>query len=967
MIKPDGVRLGQAGDILRSLGDKLKAAGVNFRFVAPLLVEMNGELTNHIYFEHTGQLVEGLDKPGDKKPWFAATYGRFINSEAEEMLKSPPIAVMIEAEMPSVEALITAVRDAIGATNPLKEIREHPEQAAAQRDKIRYAKTTGSGRRIEPLPGTENVPVFNMIHCPTTPFEAKAQLRALFRAHDLAGYYTKEEIAEILGSPYPVKRRALPLSHLSPAKIETTAQALKNKKWHGFRDTHPYEVELLLREFGALEHDLNRLEYEFDSGLGLKPENQPPAPAPRPRGRLFLVAGPSAVGKSTAARTAQIDALLPQYITPASKSSEPEEKTALTKESATALLSANFFLALQQGYDGVNYLIPGGPLERFARYHGGRMLGFVSEDHIQAIQAWAVGHPELSVHTAHLSIPREAEAELLRRLVQDPERNREDRIEATLSICRGLEARSATFERRIDASGSREAIVADLNAWFAAVEAGQFTAKTLPAGDIDTPRALFIRQVILNLMDKLTYDVIPEGGTDIYSLAEKAGPQIRQELATLYYEVFRQQNGRPPETKEDLATLESVTEHVLNTVLSVLHSHMPFEERTAAASKLTRLTGASTEPERMMANLEAIDQLAQAIPLDEALMLAILHDLGKTVGFYNHSQTSGSIVGRLKLPARFGADNFIPAEDLAIDEAVISHHHVIGNTFIPDCSLRMLLTLFEDQKVVDLIWDGTTLNVGKAEKLLARLLFLTVADVAGKSSDGFLFNLDLEKYRESYEIALTAVRTAKSPEEIIQAIKAEAENPARNLEQTGIALAMLAGEDMDIPAEGLKHFAGFIAGAAEQAIAAEQIKAADWNLALRKIQHIRESSYFLSAHLVAMKPGSDEVTDNYTEEVGVTFLKYQIARAKMAAYIQDKLGRDTILSFTDQAGKMRFDAREISVLLNRVLSGTGTDVELEADGSDLYLLGADGRRIEGLVGTITATGNTTAALQIKLG
>lgn len=695
IIKTESVRKNHYVPILQRVHQELNAAGVKHRFGPMFLIDPSTELVNALYYEHSGTDlakygITGAEGNLNNKTW--PLLGRFMQGE---VIASPLIVVMVEAQTSSLQELITIIRGFLGETRPILRIRNEPDKANAERGKIRYQHSTMARARLSPFPDSDGgeVSLYTAVHCPAHPLEAVTQLKILFRPEDLASHYDEAAAAEIVGTGANIPRGSVSLAELAEGDPTEIATRLKGS-FRTLASTSDHDVATLIRGLRSLIPLVQATERELADSLQAPYDYvpYPPQVSTDAPAHVFAVVGPRGSGKSTTANTllkrGSLDALISPYVHLGT--SQGAEETELEETEAMELLGQNAFVSAELGPGGW-YLFTRSSLDGFVNYQGGRALVFCGPGHIRDLQAWAQSQGNVVVHTARLDVTEEN----LRARLSNRGRNGDAQaMRHIAAICKGLAADAHLYEYTLDGNGAPDEVANSYEAWFRQAEAGRLPAIAMPEQGNPSPHKLLIKQlfrkiIVQELMTRIMPNERLTGNTN--KLVKFFEKNILPWIGALYEEIYRSTYGTIPEDSAAMAKLSETIYHAFWYLISAVQASISFSDPevfkqdpeavyAVALRFLGRLGIKSTDLEKIRSNYIKMAETLRSLPLPEAFLWAIYHDIVKVEAFNFHHTRTVEWLDNFDVLADFQA-NFPEFSDkkMALIRATLKHHHVIGS------------------------------------------------------------------------------------------------------------------------------------------------------------------------------------------------------------------------------------------------------------------------------------------------
>jgi hypothetical protein len=280
-----------------------------------------------------------------------------------------------------------------------------------------------------------------------------------------------------------------------------------------------------------------------------------------------------------------------------------------------------------------------------------------------------------------------------------------------------------------------------------------------------------------------------------------------------------------------------------------------------------------------------------------------------------------------------------------------AHHHTIGNTFLPDASLRDVLTTFEDPQVrARLASEAGTIDQPAMERLLKRLLIVGISDVAGGPEAGNLSATGVITYRSNYELLSKFAQEAASYDDFLAKIGAAAAEPQETRRRFAMAPAR-CDRQMDANG-GLDFYWPMIEGKAKELIAGREITAEEWQQALEFAPRMRRVEYYTSFQFSVADPATgalpEGLTGGSTEtehiRINPNYIKYRILMGKIAQAVEQAHGKDSNVLFN--AKRRDHDDSPVSRWLNQLLNTTPvSEISVSCDAAGLKITKAGGETV----------------------
>jgi len=359
---------------------------------------------------------------------------------------------------------------------------------------------------------------------------------------------------------------------------------------------------------------------------------------------------------------------------------------------------------------------------------------------------------------------------------------------------------------------------------------------------------------------------------------------------------------------------------------------------------------AGASQERVRTVYERMAKHLSRLIVEEGFFWAIDHDSGKTVRFPFHPLASIERIDRHSLLEQFAQDfpYFRRSGRMPMTHAVLKHHHAIGLSIIPDCSLGYIKRPFRDPEVRKLLWNGSNWDMKNVEQFLEKLLQFTLLDLGGGSINGNLTCTSAERFFRIHDQLLAEVRAAKDPEALLARLDelARAEIEERIVQAFDYMPEIESRLDAVDRTSYIPHLRAAVAGN----IADGTITQADWETVLEHGHRIVESVYWITHRFSQMEANGEPRTfaaGAAQDWINPRFLKFQALRARVAQYVHDKYGKDDMtLAFIDGDGRPLGWQDGADKLLNAaLLNATATPV---FDGETAHLVDARGKRIENI-------------------
>jgi guanylate kinase len=438
----------------------------------------------------------------------------------------------------------------------------------------------------------------------------------------------------------------------------------------------------------------------------------------------------------------------------------------ITKEQFDAWLHQGRFAAIESAY-GVRYGVTHTSLRR-ARELGGASLMVTGPEIAKALEG--------EVRTIYLR-PYSWDtcwARLIRREAESG-RDAEERIKGAKAVYEFLNSLRGGYDTEVITSSDHtieytagkvlDSIRSFANAPFRSLDIQVDQAHRVTDGH----RAQRVRELLSSLIQKIL-SVSDVDASSFDKILASIHGEIIDAIKLLYKEASRIAIGRHPMTAEEISALLNFTaEHISDVISAAIQSgNLPaqFTIRSGGFGALS-LPG---RRRREKSNLQSIRGLAESIPGEERILLAVAHDLGKmrTIEeLYRHDLSSADLLRDARLLRHIDVGDSDAVREII--RIAIKYHHAIGGFFEGGTSTMIFEEMFRDREVLNVISNADgKVDKDKVKALFDRILFLTLIDVGGH---GLLSNLRVENYFELRKLISDIVDRYNNPAQIVQVFR----------------------------------------------------------------------------------------------------------------------------------------------------------------------------------------------------
>jgi guanylate kinase/nucleoside diphosphate kinase len=949
MFKPDAVALGQCAMGMRLLAQKLQEAKVNFRFVAPQLLAATPSFINAFYAEHV------------EKSWYGKRLLPFMTGTHSDPLvkQAPLLTAVIEAETRDMDLFQLLRQDhIIGPTNPERQLLglERDEHRTGQiMQSVRYLLTLGSGARLYLLHRQDHTPMYNRLHCSANEADAAVELLLSYGTlQSLADFYTDGALSALLAEwktkadAAPVASMSIPLwrsleENQSPVLLQGFAKA-----GFDYRNFGENELRRLIFEVHQLLPLLGRLDQNFTVNAGdrvpqslLETEIFPPE---KPRAVLIGISGTPGSGKTTIANAlmGKLGLTSAVHVTTykaEAEASVSEEYLYLPEEAFMEGLAQGELVGISRFREwGKYYSVLKSSLDDLAARGGTGVL--VCGANTLAYVREHVRDSNIVFRTLFVCPPDLAEAKS--RMQGRGRPGDEERYAEHRSVGQRILGRSGEFDLVVP-NDNLETAVGLAAQYVEKTIAGETLETARPPAEIITPRQMVIEYLWGRLFEtfRTTYDRIQTNSLE--SIRRSARKLYREELKRFLTEVRKETQNLSHLSKADEGVVENVTDHTLDVFASAVLGSQPAQAVTRSAESLGRLAVHGSPP-RVADNLEKIRKLSESIPLQDRIIIAILHDLGKPKGYLLHHIYSDQLIERYGL---MDATPSIPAQRKTLIKMAIKYHLALGCLAFSVFTLVTSGNMFSDPELREVLanHDGSV-NLERVRTFLDYLLYITIADVAGRPGKRGIRNLLIEAYSKWHErLRRLAAENRASYDNFLAAMLKNA--PQHNLERLSGKTAS-ADVEMDRREEGWAYHDQILIKARDRALQEGIFDRKDWQFLLNNLQYITDEWYTPLSFLARVDSRAGTVSETILDETNPNLLKFYIFSLRIGRENIPDLGPGNTfaLAFTGFGGdyitrlsSMKASALELDRIMRKA-QGFGRE------GEDIYFTDREGRKIE---------------------
>lgn len=822
------------------LSRALMERGLPFRIAAPAATSLS-HLTAQALFPGTGPDIE--------------TRQRFMSCGYADprVPQAPLISLIIETERQSGLDLarLLSGNDIIGPMSPedsLREIKEQSPEALQIKKSIRYLLTLGEGDRNRLFPYDNSLPVLNRIRVAATDQESQSELALMYSGdRNLLAHSYDQDAAAALTASWPMvppqtsdKKVLLTGLESGSAILDALSSGFNGFNFRDFTLRDRMILAYGLASLNPFLLQLNDLFVRHVSGETSETSITIPSldsSVPPIKPEIIALCGDIGVGKTEAlkALTSIGYQAIPHYTdrTPRPGETEGIDYHFVSQEQMQGMLARGLFSGVDRVGDHLYGLIK-------TQLHPGVLMG-----HKFAL----VTGPNTVAGMRHSLAER---ANLCVALIECSPAVQEQRLRArggeATDLARRLkwitwsraefELRAAEFDIILSTDKPIPEVHRDLQTLASEVSADRVPHKTGPFPHyVMTPAArhvqvVFDRYAFENV--RMQKGQIPSGPLE--QIEQATNRLIVPWLTRAIEELAKAANSVPFIDATLQRTISKIlVPHLSNVFAASRQLFSPFETLVADQRRFGRLfeTG---DMARGLRNLNRIRAAAETVPENERDLIILLHDLGKTISFFNHPRESVRLIRAFML-TEYAED--ISDVDLKIDELFIKYHHSVTS-----CALTLnswtssFVKMFADPEAVSLLrGQNGIVNTANLEKFLRRFEFFNNCDTAGSTNEwGGAENIKIELYF-SFIDKIRGIFMAHSEnyDEAVRQIS-EAGKEVSPLQLVGMLLAMDPNNDTWV--NGIDHYHELLKQGKEAAITAGMITQQKWDDFLADLRFI---------------------------------------------------------------------------------------------------------------------------------